>query len=601
MHPASTDVTSVAARWRIFLVTLAILLGLTNLLELGATFQPDYWDKVGTTGIQENRENGKMRVVAVHADQNPDVAAIRPGDLLSVVSRDSSHALLPPGVDFRRLHPRDESVLLRVERGSESFQVATHFRAPPGRYGKVYVYGQAIVDLVFAIAGGLLAWRRPGDRAIRALALAMICWSSSQPVTSGAQLSTVLWVLNQATARVWYEVLLVYWAVHLCPPGQGGVPAWLRRAWPLWAAASIAIGAAYRYGLFFPSPLPSNVFAALDYFNRFAAYVLTTVVLARSVMAVRGEQRTRLSWGLFIFGVNFAIFPLRIITLWMHGTTQEAGFLAIDYVFQLALPLGLLYATLRHRLLDFGFAVNRALVFTFVSSFLLVLFGVTEFAVDKLLHFEGREKNVIFDALVALGVILSFHRIQHTIKHRVDHTFFHHWYEAAARLRHFLDRSAHITDGRVLQDRFVAEIVNYCGASGAALYEADGAGRLNLCRGVLTDAPATFGVDDELVVDMRHSAAPARLAPRHGALPASWAFAMSLRGQLSGALLLGPAVAGRDYRPDEIDLLAEAVRRLAVNLEFLRVIELRQCCAALAHEVQALRTMVPKQDVATAA
>jgi hypothetical protein len=80
-------------------------------------------------------------------------------------------------------------------------------------------------------------------------------------------------------------------------------------------------------------------------------------------------------------------------------------------------------------------------------------------SIDKLLHFHGRETNVIIDAAVALGLILSFHRIQHWVNHQVNHFFFHHWHEAAEKLRAFMGSATHISDANALQQKFIAAIV----------------------------------------------------------------------------------------------------------------------------------------------
>ena len=50
-----------------------------------------------------------------------------------------------------------------------------------------------------------------------------------------------------------------------------------------------------------------------------------------------------------------------------------------------AFPVGMAYAVLKHRLLDIGFVLNRALVFAAVSGVVLALFGTLEFLVNRYL------------------------------------------------------------------------------------------------------------------------------------------------------------------------------------------------------------------------
>jgi hypothetical protein len=56
------SVSSSATAWRVALLLLAIVLGLTNLVVLAATFRPDYWDRFGLIGIIGTPVNGKLRV-----------------------------------------------------------------------------------------------------------------------------------------------------------------------------------------------------------------------------------------------------------------------------------------------------------------------------------------------------------------------------------------------------------------------------------------------------------------------------------------------------------------------------------------------------------
>src|SRR5476649_2255299 len=56
------SVPSSATAWRIALLMLAIVLGLTNVVALVATFRPHYWDQVGLIGISGTAVNGKLRV-----------------------------------------------------------------------------------------------------------------------------------------------------------------------------------------------------------------------------------------------------------------------------------------------------------------------------------------------------------------------------------------------------------------------------------------------------------------------------------------------------------------------------------------------------------
>ena len=324
-------------------------------------------------------------------------------------------------------------------------------------------------------------------------------------------------------------------------------------------------------------------------FQVFALVSVATVwySVAWSWWHAKGVLRQRVAWigvsmGL-VYGVysasNAAVLLGAEITAWFslcQSTVFFAGYLILAY------------GLLRHRVFDIGFAINRTVVFTVLSTLLLLVFGVTEFAVDKLLHFEGREKNVIFDAVVALGVILSFHRIQHWVSHQVDHIFFKKWHAAAQAMRHAMDKAAHIADPALLQERFADAVAAFAAGAGCAIYRrVEGAG-FELQHGTLADAPALLGVDDETVLEMRIAGTWVYLDTLKTAARGQLAFPILSRGGMQGVVLLGTKELGQLYRPDELSLLAASVQQLGQDLEVLRADALAKQADALARRADAL-------------
>ncbi len=378
--------------------------------------------------------------------------------------------------------------------------------------------------------------------------------------------------------------------------------AWVRRVFYVYFscfAASTACRLAIQSGVF-PGSLNSLITGAfLAKFGEIMAcvsVVASLLPLAYSWSRATGVTRQRLGWIGVCMGSIYATWFLVNLVAAMGWDVSNLTIEIVMMAVALLALAGFAYALLRHRLLDFGFAINRALVFTIISTLLLVLFSITEFAVDKLLHFEGRQKNVVFDALVALAVILSFHRIQHWISHRVDHTFFHHWYEAAEKLRHFLDKAVYVSQIPVLQEKFMRAILEYCDAQGAAFYTLDSSGNHVLQMSTLDLAPEVIDANDNVVIDLKHNGEFVDLRDAEHALTGELAFPMVLRGRLNGIVLLGARVGGNQFRPDQITLLKTAIHRFGLDLESLRVEamerragESEQMAKSLERELEVLR------------
>ncbi len=77
-----------------------------------------------------------------------------------------------------------------------------------------------------------------------------------------------------------------------------------------------------------------------------------------------------------------------------------------------------------------------------------------------------------------------------------------------------------------------------------------------------------------------------------------WAFPMPVRGNVYGALLIGPRTEGISYRPEELVQLAESARTVGLHLESLRVDELQRQHGELTKQLKELedanRSLAPK-------
>src|ERR1700749_4317971 len=114
---------------------------------------------------------------------------------------------------------------------------------------------------------------------------------------------------------------------------------------------------------------------------------------------------------------------------------------AVQIVFEMlatASPLLFAYAVLRHKVVDIGFAVNRALVYGVVSTVLLVIFGIVEWASEHFLPIKDLETNALIDGGIALAIFLVFHRLRDLSERVIEGLFFHTWSDNEAAMRRFV-------------------------------------------------------------------------------------------------------------------------------------------------------------------
>ncbi|HWE46424.1 MAG TPA: hypothetical protein VG407_10395 [Caulobacteraceae bacterium] len=231
-------------------------------------------------------------------------------------------------------------------------------------------------------------------------------------------------------------------------------------------------------------------------------------------------------------------------------------------------PALLTYAILKRRVFDLGFAVNRTLVYGAVSAILLAAFGAVEWAVDHFIPIAGREKNVVVDALIAVCIYLTFHRLRDVVEHAVERVFFHRWQQADAAFRRFVKEAAYFTDSSALIRGLVQALAHYAEGAEVAVYLAGASEFARLAGDVEgvgkrldPNIPGLLTVRSDLKAVEAHEGALANclIAP------------MVTRNTVTGFVVLGPKPSGLNYRPDEVDLIGWGTRQVGLDLYALRV------------------------------
>jgi len=576
------SVSSSATAWRVALLLLAIVLGLTNLVVLAATFRPHYWDQVGLLGISGTAVNGKLRIspdislsgVLPFGRTSDALLPVEPGDVVSVVPASGSRgklSLAPSVLEFVRCAERSEPITLRIEHGGHSKVIIATHTTPVSVAGIFSFYAQIFVDLIFAIVGGLLAWRRPEDQAIRALAIAMICWSSNQPLNTAHPVFDILFFINQLTARIWVEILLVYWAIHLSPFSRWGISRTLQRCWPWWAIFTIGLGFLLRWSMYAPLPLPVDTLQNIANFNQTILYVAPLVALTEGIFSTQGDTRTRIRWGLFVFGIHFFVFPYRIYIdpLFDAYWPDQLPQIAFDYGLQLVLPLGLLYATLRHRLLDLSFALNRGVVFGAISVIVLLTFFGLEKLSESVLRPQGQEQNALIAGGIAFGIFLFFHKVRDWVERNVERFLFSSWHRREIALREYVRSAAHVTKIDALISSSLAAIDRFTDQAGCAIYRRSVDGNYQCLRSSTAEAPAHIDGNDAIVLAMRLERGVVRCTDLGSSLTQELAVPILNRGEIDGFVLINHKPSREAYRPDELDLLEFAVQQIGLDLTAL--------------------------------
>lgn len=245
-------------------------------------------------------------------------------------------------------------------------------------------------------------------------------------------------------------------------------------------------------------------------------------------------------------------------------------------------------AILRHRIYNLGFAINRTVVFATISAIMLAGFGVVEWAADHFIPVDGREKNVIVDAAVALGIYLTFHTLHTRIERTIERLFFHHWHEAETQLRRFVRDAAFITQPDTLITRFAGALQRFNGGADVAIYLQD-AMQYRRVAGEAAGLPAQLDPDTAELVLLRAESKP---VDGQDKLEAGLWVPILTANATTGAIVLGPKPDAALYRPAERDLALWAATEVSLHLTALELRAAAQERSALLIERNELRALV---------
>lgn len=534
-------------------------------------------------------------------------AAVLPLDVqqqangLYVVHRARDFSLPAPLVDGDVLAPREmtpaaravtnyglgvplgSSVGIAVLRGGRTVRASIPAR-PPVPFGRDWLNRlvNAFVFTPFLAALALLTLWRGRDRVAAGLcavslygligsALLQLCNMLAEPLAT-------FWVLLLVlAAQYWVAFPAIYlMAEGLAGGGMSDRTRSLARA-AMVCLGSVALGLtlvreiSFTYaGLALSAMIESAI-------NSFSAIMLAIPVwmLFAGYRRAPHESRLRIRWVLwstaFLLACMVGIFVLEPVQ------TRYPYLFEFVYTVRLFAFGGYLYATIRTRLVDVSFVVNRALVYATITGLLFGIFSVLELGLHDLA--VGDKLSWALQAIAALLLAVALSPLHRRLEHWVERVFFRKQRLAIASLRTFAAECAFIEQQSHLLETAVERLHSHCAA--VAVYERALSGyQLHASRGHAW--PESVDVDDPAFVSLRARREEIDLHGLASAIgPDSLAFPMVVGEALSGAVICRPR-AGEQFAPDIRAALAEAARNLGASLYILRYREQARLVADIA-------------------
>lgn len=436
-------------------------------------------------------------------------------------------------------------------------------------FANLALFGTFTVAKILFIAMALLViWRKADDPAARALAVFLVGFGAAIDFYPGIFHSLPLrftaLLLNQFFIAV-TGVGVYAFACYFPQVAEGGFRRLMRLLLPVVSPLIVAVAIAGVVMDYLRAGIESGllpVYVALY----LAAVVAAIASLVLSNRKSDAGERARLRWVLATFAVGFS----GIIALFVAavaGVNSEA--IQPFALTILAIPIGLAYAILRHRVLDITFVVNRAVVYSGVSLIVVGVFILFEWLLSHVVESNSRA-SVLLQLGGALALGLSVRFVHARVDTYVDDLFFRERHLAEEAIRRFAQEAALITDAGVLVRRTIDVAQRNVRLTGAAFYARKNDRYVPLYS---TIAQATeLDENDEAVLAMRawHNHVHAQgLADSR--LCGEDAFPMMVRGQLAGFLVCGAKLSHETLAPDERDALRVLARDAGIALDSLRI------------------------------
>jgi hypothetical protein len=272
----------------------------------------------------------------------------------------------------------------------------------------------------------------------------------------------------------------------------------------------------------------------------------------------RGAERSRITWAAASLGFLYVALATDGRLAAFDPTINYALYSTIANTAVFIAPIGLTYSLLNRRLLDVGFAINRAAVFSGVSIIVVGIFVLAEWTVSEWFSNVSHTTNVLIGAGLALALGLSVRAIHTRVDRVLDTLFFRKRHEDEKAIRTLAHEAAYITETATLLERAVETLERHADASFVTLALHDNVGRYG-----------EVSENDPVIVALRAGRKIVDLHTIRTDLSGDFAYPMNARGRLVGTLVIGPKRSGDAYAPDESDAIAQLAHALADALDVL--------------------------------
>jgi len=288
-----------------------------------------------------------------------------------------------------------------------------------------------------------------------------------------------------------------------------------------------------------------------------------------------GALRIRLQWMLWsLVPYIIGILARDINVLGFAGTLVVNGA-------GLSLGLsGILYAILRHRVVDVRVVIDKTLVYGVTTSLVV---GALAAANGLIQHVAlGAGTSLLLQILVPLSLGILIGRIRKSVDRVVEWLFFRKKLTTTETLKRFGRECAFMHDPERLRDALVSVLEKHIDTHAVALYEVQGSNYVRTRGRGTRGFPVRVDRDDGAFLAAQAGEHDLDLSRIESVLGKdAYIFPLTLRGVVYGALVCASRP-GQRFAPDERELLVRLANQVVAALQAVRAWESDQFIEAIA-------------------
>jgi len=334
----------------------------------------------------------------------------------------------------------------------------------------------------------------------------------------------------------------------------------------------------------------------LIFFSLVAPLIGLAAFLERYVHAT-GADRARIRWvgAALAVGLTGALAAFFLET-WTPGL---APYVVRSFLYStlVVVPFAVLYAVLKHHVIDVRFFISRAIVYTLLTGVIVIVFSLIDWFFSKKLAAAGVGTGI--DVALAIGLGFSLNGLHNRVGVVVDRVLFRQRHEAEVRLERAARSIAYASTPAAVEELLVQTPYEALHLESAALFRpgADGAFRREYALDWPEAAMAGIGADDVLVLHLAADREPLRLKEiawhreglPHGTVSPIIVFPVFVRQRLEAFVLFGSHRNGADIDPDEEHCLRQLAANAGAAYDHIDAERLRAEMERMRAELAALR------------